>query len=56
MGELRKIVSKDSHQTVYDYVGRVGELFYDTEMRQIRISDGGTPGGLVGYAVGGRVG
>ena len=46
MGELRKIVSKDSHQTVYDYVGRVGELFYDTEMRQIRISDGGTPGGL----------
>lgn len=45
--ELRKIITKDGHQPVLEYIGKAGELFYDVDSRVLRISDGETAGGQV---------
>ena len=45
--ELRKIITKDGHMPVLDYVGKAGELFYDVDSQVLRISDGVTAGGQI---------
>lgn len=42
------------HPGVADYVGTAGQLFYDEELGELRISDGVTPGGRVVAAGGGQ--
>jgi hypothetical protein len=45
--ELRKIITKDGHMPVLEYIGKTGELFYDVDSRVLRISDGVTAGGQI---------
>ena len=42
----RKITTKAVGQSVSTYVGKDGELFYDTVTNSIKISDGSSPGGV----------
>jgi hypothetical protein len=42
----RKITTKAVGQSVSTYVGKDGELFYDTVTNSLKISDGSTPGGV----------
>ena len=49
---LRKIVSKTVAGTTGAYVGRTGEIFYDSAATNLRISNGSTAGGL---PIGGNV-
>jgi len=42
----RKITTKAVGQSVSTYVGKDGELFYDTVTNSIKISNGSTPGGV----------
>ena len=46
MGDSRRIITKENHMAVSDYVGHQGELFYDTVSGVLKISDGSTPGGI----------
>ena len=41
----RKIVNKHINESSSTYVGKDGELFYDTATNTLKISDGTTPGG-----------
>jgi len=41
----RKIITKAVGQSASTYVGKDGELFYDTVTNSLKISDGSTPGG-----------
>jgi hypothetical protein len=43
---LRKIVSKSVAGTTGAYVGKTGEIFYDSAATNLRISDGATAGGM----------
>ena len=54
--ELRKIITKDGHQPVLEYIGKAGELFYDVDSRVLRISDGETAGGQIISGSGGSTG
>ena len=49
---IRKLVSKAVAGTVGAYVGRAGEIFYDSDTITLRLSDGVTPGGvnMLGYS------
>ena len=43
----RKIPTKAIAQSVSTYVGRIGEIFYDTSSATLKLSDGATAGGVV---------
>lgn len=43
----RKLVTKAIAQSSSTYVGKDGEIFYDTVSNSMKISDGSTPGGTV---------
>jgi hypothetical protein len=47
---IRKLVSKAVAGTVGAYVGRAGEIFYDSDTTTLRLSDGVTPGGVPTYS------
>ena len=50
---IRKIwTSKVDFETVHTYVGREGEIFYESGVVELRFSDGSTPGGIL-FAGGG---
>jgi hypothetical protein len=43
----RKIVDKHINQSSGTYVGRTGEIFFDTATATLRLSDGTTAGGVI---------
>ena len=49
---IRKLVSKAVSGTVGAYVGKAGEIFYETATAALKLSDGATAGGVT-FGVGG---
>jgi hypothetical protein len=53
MATFRKVKAGLVNQDITNFVGEPGNIFFNTETGELRLSDGITPGGLPIYNVGG---